>query len=53
MDKPVYKPLDMRKLKDKKHIVVPTDDALKDVVPIKWDEEVINGNKRVVLVSKN
>ena len=47
-----YKPLDLKKLKDKKHVATSTEDALKDITPIKWDDEVANGNKRVLLVSK-
>jgi len=53
MEKPVYKSLDIRKIKDKKSVVVSTEEALKDVIPIEWDTEVVNGNKHVVLVDKS
>ena len=52
MEKPAYKPLDIRKIKDKKSVLVSTEEALKDVIPIVWDAEVVNGNKHVVLVDK-
>lgn len=53
MGNPTYKPLDMEKIKDKKIIFISTENALKDVVPIEWDEEVATGDKRVLLVGKN
>ena len=53
MDALAYKSLDMAKIKDKKSVFLSTEEALEDVVPIEWDAEVLNGNKRVVLVEKN
>ena len=52
MEKPTYKPLDLGRIKDKNSVLVSTEEALKDVTPIEWDEDVLNGNKRVVLVPK-
>ena len=52
-NKATYKPLDLNKLKDKQHVIISTEDALKDVIPIQWDEDVIRGNKHVVLVGEN
>jgi len=43
----------MTKIKEKKHVYVSAEEALKDVAPIEWDAEVVNGNKRVLLVNKN
>ena len=52
MEKPTYKPLDLGKIKDKKGILVSTEEALKDVTSIEWDEDVLNGSKQVILVEK-
>jgi len=52
MEKPTYKPLDIGKIKDKERVFVSTEEALKDIIPIEWDTEVMNKNKRVVLVEK-
>jgi len=52
MEKPTYKPLDMGRIKGKETVFVSTEEALKDVVPLEWDAEVISGNKRVILVDK-
>ena len=52
MEKPAYKPLDLGKIKDKKSVLVSTEEALKDVTPIEWDADVLNGNKQVILAPK-
>ena len=52
MDKITYKPLNMEIIRNKKHVFITAEKALEDVIPIEWDEEVINGNKRVLLVEK-
>ena len=44
------KTLDINKLKaTKKFILGSTKESLKDVTPIDWSEEVLNGNKKVVV----
>ena len=52
-DKSTYRPLDLKKLESKDSRVISTKNALSDVIPIKWDEEVINGHKNVLLKYKN
>ena len=51
--KSAYKPLDINKLKDKEHVEISTEEALKDVTPVDRDKEVLTGSKHVVLVGKN
>ena len=51
-DKAKYKPLDLNKLKDKKRENISSEEALKDVIPIKWRDDVVGGNNRVLLVGK-
>ena len=53
MDKVIYRQLDMKKIKNKERSFVFAEKALKDVIPIEWDDEVVNGNKRVLLVEKS
>ncbi|MCL2223843.1 MAG: hypothetical protein FWB96_02620 [Defluviitaleaceae bacterium] len=53
MEKPTYVPIDMEKIKNKKCTFISSEEALKDVIPIEWSDEVANGDKRVLLVSKN
>ena len=50
MKKSNYRPLDVKKFREKKSIIVPTNQAIKDVVPITWGDEVTSGNKSVLLV---
>jgi len=52
MEKPTYRSLNMEKIRSKKSIVLSTKEALKDVAPIEWDTDILNGNKKVVLVEK-
>ena len=42
--------LNMEKIRSKQSVFLSTEEALKDVIRIEWDENVLNGNKRVVLV---
>ena len=48
-----YKPLNLDKLKDKKHVVVSTEEALKDISPINWNDEVVCGERHVLLVGRS
>lgn len=52
MDKKNLKSLDLSKLNSKKSIIISTKDALKDVTPINWSDEVLSGKKKV-LVEQN
>jgi len=53
MEKNTYKPLDLKKLQNKEHTITSSEEALKDVIPIDWDNDVVNGKKKVLLVDKN
>ena len=48
----VYRPLNMGKIRSKKSTFVSSEEALKEVNPIDWDESVLSGSKRVLLVEK-
>ena len=52
MEKPTYGSLDMDKIRSKKSILLSTKEALKDVIPIEWDADVLTSNKQVILVEK-
>ncbi len=47
------KSLDLNKLKDKKTTIISSENALKDVTPIDWDEDVLSGKKKVTLCKAN
>lgn len=49
MSKQQYKKLDMSKLKFSEHSIISTEEALKDVAPIDWPDDVLNGDKKVVI----
>ena len=44
-----YRKLDMSKLKFREHSTISTEEALKDVTPIKWSQEVLDGKKKVFI----
>ena len=44
-----YRRLDMSKLKNRKIGTMSSEEALKDIVPINWAEDVLNGQKKVVI----
>ena len=52
MEEPAYRSLNMEKIMSKKSILLSTEEALKDVIPIEWDTDVLIGNKQVILVEK-
>ena len=52
-DKSAHKPLDIKKLYSENPLTVSTKDALTNVTPIKWDDEVVSGYKNVLLVKKS
>ena len=52
MEEPAYRSLNMEKIRSKKSVFLSTEEALKDVIPIVWDEDVLNENKQVILVEK-
>ena len=44
-----YKKLDKSKLNNRRRTIVPSEVALKDIVPINWSDEVLNGEKKVLI----
>lgn len=44
-----YRKLDMNAVMSKKGKIISSEEALRDIVPIEWDEEVLNGERKVVL----
>lgn len=44
-----YRKLDMSKLANRKHQTMSSKEALKDIEPIKWSDDVINGKKKVTI----
>lgn len=44
-----YKTLDISKLKFREHSIISTEEALKDVTPIDWPDDVLNGDKKVII----
>lgn len=46
-----YKGLDLEKLSKRRHTTVPMGEALKDVIPIEWSEEVKDGSKKITITN--
>lgn len=46
-----YKKLDKKKLQNRKRGTATTKDSLKDVVPIQWTNEVLNGTRPIKLTA--
>jgi len=44
-----YNSLDLNKLKSKKHTIISSKEALKDITPIEWSEDVLSGKKKVII----
>lgn len=45
--------MDIKSLrKTKNTIIISTEESLKDIVPIEWSEEVINGDKQITVNNK-
>ena len=41
--------LDMDKVAKRKHEEMSTEEALKDIVPIDWAEDVLNGERKITI----
>lgn len=48
-----YKKLDKEILKHKQRHIASSDDALRDIVPINWSNDVINGSKKIIINKAN
>lgn len=44
-----YRKLDKSKLKNRKRTVISSEEALKDVTPINWRDEVLEGRKEDIV----
>lgn len=44
-----YQRLDLEKLESRIKKVITTEEALKDVVPMEWPEEVMSGKQKVII----
>ena len=51
MDSSYYRSFDINELHEKESIIVSSEHALKDVVPIKWGDRVLSGQENVLLVA--
>lgn len=45
------KKLDMGRLKSRVAKTVSTEEALKDISPMEWSDDVINGNRKITITS--
>lgn len=45
--------LNLSKLLNKKINIISYEEALKDIIPINWSKEVLNGTKKVVVCGVN
>lgn len=43
------KSLDMNIIKNKKRKTISMEEALKDTIPIKWSDEILNGDKKIIV----
>ena len=39
-------------IKNKNRVIISTEESLEDVEPIEWSDEIINGNKKVIVTEK-
>lgn len=49
MNRSNFKSLNLSKLQNKKSIIISSKEALKDVTPIDWNQEVLTGKKKIVI----
>ena len=48
----IYRRLDFSKISSRNTKVVSSEEALKDVKPIEWSEDVLNGKRKVTVKKK-
>jgi hypothetical protein len=41
--------LDLNKLKNKSKIEISSKEALKDIIPIEWSKDVLEGKKKIIV----
>ena len=53
MEKPAYKPLDLSRILKKEHITISTEEAMKDVTPLTWADELLENREIIILKEKS
>ena len=51
-NKQTYRRLDLEKLQSRFTEPISTEEALRDVVPMEWPEEVMSGKKKVIITRR-
>ena len=51
-NKQAYRRLDLEKLQSRFTEPISTEEALRDVVPMEWPEEVMSGKKKVIITRR-
>ena len=52
MEESTCRLLDMKKIQNKERVLISAEEALIDVIPIEWNEDVLNGYKQLILIEK-
>ncbi len=47
-----YKKLDISKLKNRGRIIASSGNALRDITPIKWSDDVLDGTRKIIFCEK-
>lgn len=48
-----YRRLNLGKLKYRKHKILSTNEAIKDIAPIDWSYDVTSGKKKITITKEN
>lgn len=48
----IYRRLDFSKISSRNTKVVSSEEALKDVIPVEWSEDILNGKRKVTIKKK-
>ena len=43
--------INLQQLLNKEHVFISSDEAMSDITPIRWEDSVVNGAKKIVLVT--
>lgn len=49
IEKKEVRKLNKAKLADRKHTIMSTEEALKEVTPIEWKDDIIRGDNKVII----
>lgn len=52
MDNKACKSIDLNAIRQKPSVIVSTKDAISDIEPVKWSNEVRNGYREAVIINK-